>query len=199
MREEDIDKVTARYKTTCEVTLSGDVSSFDDAVRTSMKIGFAGTVGVSADQVDLTIVSASVQARFETFSSSRAAMNAIEAAVLDKLGSRDEVAAMLASADVQGVTVESKPKISTAADEGADNTVLIVCASAGGALAFVLLLALVMLTRRRAAERTTRPVKMEHVYNDRREAATKPTALAVDPVQPPAYYSDSAKSMNDVI
>eukprot|EP00966_Prymnesium_polylepis_P304639 7038338-Prymnesium_polylepis.1 len=39
---------------------------------------------------------------------------------------------------------------------------------------------------------------MEHVYNDRREATTKPTALAVDPVQPPAYYSDSAKSMNDL-
>ena len=75
--ERNIDKATARFKTRLAVTLSGDLGDFNDTnTRQLMTMGFAGTIGVSTEQVDLLLVQGSVQATFITYSSTEASQQA---------------------------------------------------------------------------------------------------------------------------
>ena len=50
-REDGIDRMTAKFRTKLAITLSGEVTAFGADVQLQMRIGFAGTAGVSIDQV----------------------------------------------------------------------------------------------------------------------------------------------------
>eukprot|EP00966_Prymnesium_polylepis_P298027 6886401-Prymnesium_polylepis.2 len=103
------------YKTVLTVTLSGDVSSFDEATKRQMKALFVDEVGVSPDQVELTITAASVKASFTTFSSSGDTMRAVETAVEASLGNRTQVASMLSTVNL---VVAGGPEIGTVDESG---------------------------------------------------------------------------------
>ena len=137
-----------------------------------MKIAFAGKIGVDSDQVqrqaldgrfgrtahrfcpapppqvDLSVTAGSVNAEYVTYSSSEAAMNAVEQSTRAKMGTRADMQSVLALAGVNGVTVESDPSIGTSAP--ADNSALVIGLSIGGAfLGIILIFALFFVAKGR--------------------------------------------------
>ena len=160
-REDSIDLSQSwpHFKTVLRVTLSGDVASFDVDVQLLMRTAFATRVGVSISQVELSLAAASVSATYRTYSTSQAAMAQVQGAIVEALGDRVDVQAMLRSiAALRDSTVESDPAIDTEVDNRS-NSGLVIGTAIGAAIGAAVLVVLVaVLVRRRKAESKNKTV-----------------------------------------
>ena len=118
-----------------------------------MRTAFATRVGVSISQVELSLAAASVSATYHTYSTSQAAMAQVQGAVVEALGDRVDVQAMLRSiAALRDSIVESDPAIDTEVDNRS-NSGLVIGTAIGAAIGAAVLVVLVAVrVRRRKAE-----------------------------------------------
>jgi len=163
--EPGLNTTSAAWHTTLNVTLSGDVSDFSTfdsrftsqnvTYREQMRFNFALDIGVSEDQVALSIVPASVHLTITTYSSTADKAKTVEAAISAKFNSTAAIQQLLTVAGLTAIAVESEPyttvNVPPSPPPALPNTVPIIAAIVIASLAGVLLLAsLVILMGARA-------------------------------------------------
>lgn len=185
MREDGIDRSRARFRNRLRVELSGAVSDFSESRKLQMRIGYAATIGVSVDQVEVLITSASVIATFVTYSSTQASMEAVQSQ-MSVLREADDVARMLGAAGIDGVSVLESPTLSQDIDPSGGSSgslvIGIVCGVLGGLLFAGVLVWLG--TRSRTADPITKPVlnlDLKASVNEARPPTARPSK------QPPSH------------
>lgn len=131
---------------------SGDVSTYDETLKTRLKTDFASAVGVAASAVSLTVSAASVNLEFTIATTSAAQAAQIRTTVQTAMADTTTASSAL------GLTIEQAATVTLSTSGGGnDNTALIIgiCAGVGGLLLLIIMAFVVM--KRSNKTKTTYP------------------------------------------